>query len=73
MHMRNFGWWDLAEWLDRLTANAEVATVLGSMPASSDTVDSGDGRWRSVEYCKVHLLKFASGELFAKMFQFDLR
>ncbi len=27
MHMCNFGWWDLAEWLEHLTANAEVATV----------------------------------------------
>jgi hypothetical protein len=30
-------------WLERLTANAVVATVLGSMPASSDTVES-EGR-----------------------------
>ncbi len=30
-------------WLERLTANAKVATVLGSIPASSDTVDS-EGR-----------------------------
>ncbi len=28
---------DLAEWLESMTANAEVATVLGSIPASSDT------------------------------------
>jgi predicted site-specific integrase-resolvase len=28
--------WDLAEWLERLTANAEVATVLGSIQASTD-------------------------------------
>ncbi len=34
---------DLAEWLKRLTANAEVAEVLGSIPASSDTVES-EGR-----------------------------
>ncbi len=34
---------DLAEWLERLAANAIVATVLGSIPASSDTVDS-EGR-----------------------------
>ncbi len=32
--------WDLAEWLERLTAYAEVATVLVSIPASSDTVES---------------------------------
>ncbi len=31
---------DLAEWLERLTVNAEVATVLGSIPASSNTVES---------------------------------
>ncbi len=29
---------DVAEWLERLTANAVVGTVLGSIPASSDTV-----------------------------------
>ncbi len=29
---------DLAEWLERLTANAVVATVLDSIPASSGTV-----------------------------------
>ncbi len=35
--------WDLAEWLEEfLTANAKVATVLGSIPASSDTVESGE-------------------------------
>jgi hypothetical protein len=35
--------WDLAKWLQRLTVNAKVATVLDSIPASSDTVES-DGR-----------------------------
>jgi hypothetical protein len=34
---------NLAEWLERLTANAEVATVRGSIPAISDTVES-EGR-----------------------------
>ncbi len=34
--------WDLAEWLERLAVNAEVATV-GAIPASSDTVES-EGR-----------------------------
>jgi hypothetical protein len=28
------------QWLDRLVANAKVATVLDSIPASSDTVES---------------------------------
>jgi hypothetical protein len=34
---------DLAEWLERLTVNAVVATVMGSIPASSDTEES-EGR-----------------------------
>ena len=33
--------WDLAMWLERLTVDARVATVLGSIPASFDTVESG--------------------------------
>ncbi len=35
--------WDLAECLERLTAIAKVPSVLGSIPASSDTVES-EGR-----------------------------
>ncbi len=35
--------WYQAEWLERLTANAEVATVLGSIPAFYDSVES-EGR-----------------------------
>jgi hypothetical protein len=34
---------DLAEWLECLTANVKVATVLGAIPTSSDTVES-EGR-----------------------------
>jgi hypothetical protein len=34
---------DLAKRLERLAANAKVATVLGSIPASSDTMES-EGR-----------------------------
>ncbi len=41
--MRSFCGWDLAEWLERLTANAPVATVLGSIPASVGKVES-EGR-----------------------------
>jgi hypothetical protein len=33
----------MAEWLMRLTFNAKAATVLGSIPASSDTLES-EGR-----------------------------
>jgi hypothetical protein len=29
----------MTEWLEYLTANVEVTTVLGSFPASSDTVE----------------------------------
>ncbi len=32
--------WDLAEWLEPLTVNAEDATIPGSIPAFSDTVGS---------------------------------
>ncbi len=32
-----------AEWLERQTANGEVATILGSIPTSSDTVET-EGR-----------------------------
>ncbi len=40
---------DLAEWLERLTANAKVATVLGSIPASSETAESEWRQMSSVE------------------------
>ncbi len=30
------GGWDPDEWLERLAVNAKVATVLGSIPASSE-------------------------------------
>ncbi len=33
--------WDLAKWLERLAAKAKVATVLGLIPASSKTMESG--------------------------------
>jgi hypothetical protein len=39
--VRYFYRWDLTEWLERLTANAEIATVLSSTPAPSDTLESG--------------------------------
>ncbi len=53
--------------LERLTVNAKVATVLGSNPASSDTMES-EGRqmkqsWNTYEYIKrinqkIPLLRF---------------
>ncbi len=35
---------DLAERLERLTANADVTAVLGSIPASTGIVESEGGR-----------------------------
>jgi hypothetical protein len=40
--------WDLAEWLECLNANAKVAPVLGSIPASSDAVESEE---RQMKQC----------------------
>jgi len=41
-------------WLEHLTANAEVATVLGSIPASSDTVES---EGRQIKQCWIQYIK----------------
>jgi len=43
-----------AEYLERLTASAEVETVLGSVPASSDTVES---EGRQMEQCLLHYIE----------------
>ena len=43
--------WDVAEWLERLTVITEVATVLGSIPASTDTVES-EGRQMKQRWIK---------------------
>ncbi len=43
--------WDLAERFGRLTVNAKVATVLGSIPASSDTVEYEK---RQIKQCAVN-------------------
>jgi hypothetical protein len=48
--------WDLAEWLDRLTVNAKVSTVLGWIPASSDAVES-DWRQMEQEQCWIKYIK----------------
>jgi hypothetical protein len=36
------------EWLERLAVNAKAATVLDSIPASSNTVES---EWRQMMQC----------------------
>ncbi len=46
--------WDLAECLERLTANAVVATALGSNRASSDTVES---ERRQMRQCWISYIK----------------
>jgi hypothetical protein len=48
---------DLAEWLERLTTNAVVATVLGSLPASSVTVESKGRQMKQygISYIKISL------------------
>ncbi len=46
--------WDLAERLERLTVNAVVATVLGSIPASSDTMES---EGRQMKRCWISYIK----------------
>ncbi len=45
---------DLAKWLERLIANAEVPTVLGSIPASSDTVESEE---RQMKQCWIKYIE----------------
>ncbi len=49
--------WDRSEWLERLTANAVVATVLGSIPASSDTMESGhNGIWGAADEAVLNII-----------------
>ncbi len=43
----------IVEWLEHLAVNAKVATVLGSIPASSDTVEY-DGR--QIKQCCIMYL-----------------
>ncbi len=44
----------MAEWLERLTSNAVVATVLASIPTASDTVES---EWRQMKQCRISYIK----------------
>jgi hypothetical protein len=46
--------WDLAELLERLAVNTKAATVLGSIPASSDTVES---EGRQMKQCWITYIK----------------
>ncbi len=49
----SYSWWDLAEWLERLTANAKVATtVLGSIPESSEESEERQMKQCWIKYWK---------------------
>jgi hypothetical protein len=53
----NTSGWDLAEWLEGFTANAEVAIGLGSIPASTDTGESEGRQMKQyIEEKKITLL-----------------
>jgi hypothetical protein len=45
----NFSLWMRSGQVDSANCQHQVATVLGSIPASSDTDESEGGRWSSVE------------------------
>ncbi len=45
---------NLAEWLERLAVDAQVATVLGSIPPSPDTVES---EGRQMKQCWMKYIK----------------
>jgi hypothetical protein len=47
----------LADWLERLTANAKVETVLSSISASSDTVESEGRQMKNCKYSAKKILK----------------
>ncbi len=50
VHILKFSEWDLAEWLERLKTYAELSTVLGSISASTDTVES---EGREMKQCRI--------------------
>ncbi len=47
------------KWLERLTANATVATVLGSIPAASDTVEFEGRQMKQcwIQYIEIIILQ----------------
>ncbi len=45
---------DLAEWLKRLTTNSVVATIMGSIQASSGTVES---EGQQMKQCRMSYIK----------------
>ncbi len=49
--------WVLAEWLERLAVNGKVATVRGSISASSDTAES---EGRQMKQCWIKYKKMIS-------------
>jgi hypothetical protein len=59
--------WDQAEWLECLAINAKVATVLGSIPASSDAAES-EGRQIKQWWITDIKNKIQKNDIFSKDF-----
>ncbi len=60
--------WDIAKWLESLAVNAKVATVLGSIPAFSDTVES---EGRQMKQCWITYMKQTQkNSLYVHMYTF---
>jgi hypothetical protein len=57
--------WDQTEWIERLTANVKVATVLDSIPESSDTVESEE---RQMNQCWIKFIKYPKQSPFENLF-----
>ncbi len=53
--------WDLVKWLVRLTVNAKVAAVLGSIPGPSGTAES---EGRQMMQCLIKYIKIEKSPVF---------
>ncbi len=58
---------DLAEWLERLAAITNVTTILGSIPASSDTVES---EGQQLKQCWITYIKKPFSDFQKNVFPF---
>ncbi len=57
--------WDPVKWLERLIANAKVATVLGSIPVSSYTVESEERQMKK-SWIKYTNVPYGKNSLYGK-------
>jgi hypothetical protein len=62
--------WNLAKWSERLAVDAKVATVLGSFPASSDTVES---EGRQMKQCWIMYIKIKKIKKIPPLLSFCLK